>query len=199
MSTLLINYYFPPNAQLCFVLLLYFLTRTDVKAWPACDFFISFFSKGFPLRKAMEYVKLRSPFCVNEVDLQTVLWDRRPVLEILEQIGVQTPMRLVMDRDGGPRLDPFVRQKLKMRGVSIVENRAMPEFEVIDQDTIRIGDRIMVKPFVEKPVSGEDHNIHIYYHSSTGGGARRLFRKVTSHCIHLNDFLHKSLYLDSNR
>lgn len=149
-----------------------------MKAWPACDFFISFFSKGFPLRKAMEYVKLRSPFCVNEVDLQTVLWDRRPVLEILEQIGVQTPRRLVMDRDGGPRLDPFVREKLKLRGVSIVENRTMPEFEVIDQDTVRIGDQIMVKPFVEKPVSGEDHNIHIYYHSSTGGGARRLFRKV---------------------
>ncbi|KAF9900594.1 hypothetical protein EC991_007145 [Linnemannia zychae] len=152
----------------------------DVKAWPACDFFISFFSKGFPLRKAMEYVKLRSPFCVNEVDLQTVLWDRRPVLEILEQIGVQTPRRLVMDRDGGPRLDPFVREKLKSRGVVIVENRAMPEFEVIDQDTIRIGDQIMTKPFVEKPVSGEDHNIHIYYHSSTGGGARRLFRKVAN-------------------
>ncbi|KAF9081604.1 hypothetical protein BGX23_000696 [Mortierella sp. AD031] len=152
----------------------------DVKAWPACDFFISFFSKGFPLRKAIEYVKLRSPFCVNEVDLQTVLWDRRPVLEILEQIGVQTPRRLVMDRDGGPRLDPYVREKLRLRGVSIVENRSMPEFEVIDQDTIRIGDQILTKPFVEKPVSGEDHNIHIYYHSSTGGGARRLFRKVAN-------------------
>ncbi|KAG0246865.1 hypothetical protein BGX31_006929 [Mortierella sp. GBA43] len=152
----------------------------DVKAWPACDFFISFFSKGFPLRKSMEYVKLRTPFCVNEVDLQTVLWDRRLVLEILEQIGVQTPRRLCMDRDGGPQLDERVRQKLKLRGVTVQESRLTPEFKVIDQDTIQIGDQIMTKPFVEKPVSGEDHNIHIYYHSSAGGGGRRLFRKVAN-------------------
>ncbi|CAO3573198.1 unnamed protein product [Mortierella alpina] len=152
----------------------------DVRAWPACDFFISFFSKGFPLHKAIEYVRLRTPFCVNELDLQTVLWDRRLVLEILDQIGVPTPRRLAMDRDGGPKLEARVRQKLKLRGVNIVEDRPVPEFKVIDQDTIQIGDQIMTKPFVEKPVSGEDHNIHIYYHSSTGGGARRLFRKVAN-------------------
>ncbi|KAF9429404.1 hypothetical protein BGZ76_001338 [Entomortierella beljakovae] len=152
----------------------------DVRAWPACDFFISFFSKGFPLQKAIEYVKLRTPFCVNEVDLQTVLWDRRLVLEILEQIGVPTPNRLTMSRDGGPTLDSRVREKLKLRGVDIIENRFVPEFRMIDQDTIQIGDQTITKPFVEKPVSGEDHNIHIYYHSSAGGGARRLFRKVAN-------------------
>ncbi|GJJ70865.1 inositol-hexakisphosphate/diphosphoinositol-pentakisphosphate 1-kinase [Entomortierella parvispora] len=152
----------------------------DVRAWPACDFFISFFSTGFPLRKAIEYVKLRTPFCVNEVDLQTVLWDRRLVLEILEQIGVPTPRRLTMDRDGGPTLDERVQQKLKLRGVTLVENRKAPEFKILDQDRIQIGDQIITKPFVEKPVSGEDHNIHIYYHSSAGGGARRLFRKIAN-------------------
>ncbi|KAF9308634.1 hypothetical protein BG003_010808 [Podila horticola] len=152
----------------------------DVKAWPACDFFISFFSKGFPLLKAIEYVKLRTPFCVNEVDLQTVLWDRRLVLEILEQINVPTPRRLTMDRDGGPELDARVHQKLKLRGVTVQRDRPVPEFKVIDQDTIQIGDQVITKPFVEKPVSSEDHNIHIYYHSSTGGGGRRLFRKVAN-------------------
>jgi len=151
---------------------------SDVRAWPACDFFISFFSTGFPLRKAIEYVKLRTPFCVNEVDLQTVLWDRRLVLEILEQIEVPTPRRLTMDRDGGPALDARVHQKLNLRGVSVAENRKVPEFKILDEDRIQIGDQIITKPFVEKPVSGEDHNIHIYYHSSAGGGARRLFRKV---------------------
>jgi hypothetical protein len=83
-----------------------------------------------------------------------------------------------MDRDGGPEIERSVTQKLKLRGVTVKRDRPTPEFKVIDQDTIQIGDQIMTKPFVEKPVSGEDHNIHIYYHSSTGGGTRRLFRKV---------------------
>ena len=45
-------------------------------------------------------------------------------------------------------------------------------------DHLELNGVIMNKPFVEKPFCAEDHNIHIYYHSKTGGGSQRLFRKV---------------------
>ena len=49
-----------------------------------------------------------------------------------------------------------------------------------DGDSLQVAYTIFHKPFVEKPVSAEDHNIRIYYPSVDGGGSQQLFRKVTS-------------------
>jgi len=53
----------------------------------------------------------------------------------------------------------------------------LPHFEEHD-DYIEINDDIFQKPFVEKPVSAENHRINIYYPTSAGGGHQKLFRKV---------------------
>ena len=46
--------------------------------------------------------------------------------------------------------------------------------------SVLVNGTVFNKPFVEKPVDAEDHNIIIYYPASAGGGSQRLFRKIGS-------------------
>ncbi|UKZ85110.1 uncharacterized protein TrAFT101_000985 [Trichoderma asperellum] len=158
----------------------------EVENWPMCDYLISFYSDGFPLEKAIAYIKTRKPFCVNDVPMQKILWDRRACLRLLDKIQVRTPNRLEVTRDGGPEvLSPEMTKYIKeISGVSLEpadpENTLPPKkVELIDDgDVLSVDGALLKKPFVEKPISGEDHNIIIYFPKSSGGGGRRLFRKV---------------------
>lgn len=155
----------------------------SIENWPTCDFLISFFSSGFPLDKAIAYVNLRKPYIINDLVFQKVLWDRRLVLSILNFAQVPTPPRLEISRDGGPQITPELKSKLSEVGMNDQDIKKMicdhePDWEMVDDDTLRIGDKFLSKPFVEKPVDGEDHNIYIYYPKTNGGGGRRLFRKI---------------------
>lgn len=150
---------------------------SDIETWPVCDFLITFFSSGFPMDKAIRYIKLRKPVCINDLPLQKVFWDRRLVLAILDAIGVRTPNRVEVNRDGGPRLDAEIVQEIESRlGIKLDLNRSAPEVDYSDPESIKVDGKVLKKPFVEKPVSGEDHNINIYF--GNGKGGRRLFRKV---------------------
>ena len=163
-----------------FILLLYLIHGflIEVENWPLCDVLISFFSTDFPLDKAVSYVKLRKPFCINDLEEQALLWDRRLVGAILDHLGIPTPTRIEVSRDGGPKVDPelveLVKKKLNvvLGGFLVTPEVSLRE----DGNAIIVDGKVMEKPFVEKPVSGEDHNVYIYFQ---GGGGRRLFRKVS--------------------
>ncbi|KAJ5594562.1 uncharacterized protein N7459_000770 [Penicillium hispanicum] len=162
-----------------------------VENWPVCDFLIAFFSDGFPLDKAIAYAKLRKPFCVNDLPMQKVLWDRRLCLRILDQMGVPTPKRLEVNRDGGPVLESaeLAQHIYRLTGVKLdgpqdgTGGGAVKTQQVSmsdDGEALVVDGKMFRKPFVEKPVNGEDHNIHIYFPNDQqyGGGGRKLFRKV---------------------
>ncbi|GAO16838.1 hypothetical protein UVI_02053760 [Ustilaginoidea virens] len=150
------------------------------------DYLVSFYSDGFPLEKAIAYVKARKPFCVNDVPMQKVLWDRRVCLRLLDKIQVRTPKRLEVSRDGGPQvLTPeMVKHIQEISGIALepVDSATAKRPETVqlldDGDTLSVDGALLKKPFVEKPTSGEDHNIIIYFAKSAGGGARKLFRKI---------------------
>lgn len=164
----------------------------DIQHWPTTDILISFFSTDFPLPKAIAYTELPTlqppPIVINDLPLQSLLWDRRLVLALLDHILVPTPRRIEVSRDGGPYVEDRVRDRLTKLQMAVPDWSAPSggkgktgvvrgrSVKLVDGgDAIVVNGVMMQKPFVEKPVNGEDHNVYIYY---KGGGGRRLFRKV---------------------
>ncbi|GAB1519130.1 inositol hexakisphosphate and diphosphoinositol-pentakisphosphate kinase [Rhizoctonia solani] len=134
-------------------------------------------STDFPLFKAVEYVKLRNPVCINDLHAQALLWDRRVVVRILDHFSIPTPRRLIASRDGGAKLDADLLALVESHtGLRLNLEEPMADVRMReDGEAIIVNGQVMEKPFVEKPVNGEDHNVYIYF---KGGQGRRLFRKV---------------------
>lgn len=130
---------------------------TDIESWPIVECLIAFQSGKYPTEKVLQYVNLRKPFLINDLSADhAILKDRRNVYRLLQETGIDVPHHVILNRD-----DPDVQ--------NIVEE--FDEYIVVNGEQIN-------KPFVEKPVDAEDHNIFIYYPMSAGGGSKRLFRKI---------------------
>jgi len=133
------------------------ILEDPMESWPVCDCLIAFYSSGYPLEKAEAYAALRKPFLVNELEQQHLLHDRRKVYERLEMFGIPVPRYALVNREVPyQELDYFVEE----------------------EDYVEVYGNRFLKPFVEKPVHGDDHSIMIYYPSAAGGGMKELFRKV---------------------
>ncbi|KAI5431970.1 inositol hexakisphosphate and diphosphoinositol-pentakisphosphate kinase VIP1 isoform X1 [Lathyrus oleraceus] len=133
------------------------ILEEPIESWPICDCLIAFHSSGYPLEKAEAYAALRKPFLVNELEPQHLLHDRRKVYERLEMFGIYVPRYALVNREVPyQQLDYFIEE----------------------EDFVEVHGMRFWKPFVEKPIDGDNHSIMIYYPSSAGGGMKELFRKV---------------------
>ncbi|XP_021111500.1 inositol hexakisphosphate and diphosphoinositol-pentakisphosphate kinase 2 isoform X18 [Heterocephalus glaber] len=93
--------------------------------------------------------------------MQYLIQDRREVYSILQAEGILLPRYAILNRDPN---NP------KGKKCNLIEG----------EDHVEVNGEVFQKPFVEKPVSAEDHNVYIYYPTSAGGGSQRLFRKIGS-------------------
>lgn len=118
--------------------------------------------------------------------MQYDIQDRRKVYSTLQAEGIEIPRYAVLDRDSpNPKgsSENCVKRYPFRGGYFGVSDHELVESE----DHVEVNGVVFNKPFVEKPVSAEDHNIYIYYPTSAGGGSQRLFRKV------FNCFFYSSL------
>lgn len=76
------------------------ILHSPVEEWPICNVLIAFHSKGYPLDKAKEYVELRKPFILNDLEMQETIKDRRKIYDLLEASGIDVPRHVFLSRDG---------------------------------------------------------------------------------------------------
>ncbi|KJP86142.1 hypothetical protein AK88_04193 [Plasmodium fragile] len=129
----------------------------DIDTWPIVDCLIAFYSTGFPLKKAIEYVKKYKPITLNNLSRQLILRSRLQIYEELKKWKVPHANYVVVDHDAVKR----------------GEHAFEEYYDYIVYNNIRLN-----KPFIEKPINADNHNNWIYYPKNTGGGCKKLFRKI---------------------
>lgn len=77
------------------------ILNQPIESWPVCEVLIAFYSTRFPTEKALEYIKIRKPYLINDLEMQSILNDRRKVYELLESQGIDVPHHIFVNREEG--------------------------------------------------------------------------------------------------
>ena len=77
------------------------ILNQPIESWPVVEVLICFYSSKFPTEKALEYISLRKPYLINDLEMDTTLKDRRKVYNLLKSIGIDVPFHVFVNRDEG--------------------------------------------------------------------------------------------------
>uniref|UniRef100_A0A915HD94 VIP1 N-terminal domain-containing protein n=1 Tax=Romanomermis culicivorax TaxID=13658 RepID=A0A915HD94_ROMCU len=77
------------------------IVNESIENWPWCDALISFHSKDFPLSKAVEYIKLRGVWAVNDLERALDLLNRDATDLFFDNIGSRSEKIASTDADPG--------------------------------------------------------------------------------------------------
>ncbi|KAJ3425104.1 inositol hexakisphosphate and diphosphoinositol-pentakisphosphate kinase [Anaeramoeba flamelloides] len=129
------------------------IQNQTIENWPIVDGLITLYSSGYPVNKVISYVNRHRPYCCNNPEFFKAMTNRESIYKVLDEIGVEHPNYLVLN-------------------TKEISNE-------INEETnwITFHGKKLEKPFVEKPIDSENHNIHIYFNSKEGGGKTKIFRK----------------------
>ncbi|EEA06965.1 histidine acid phosphatase [Cryptosporidium muris RN66] len=137
------------------------ILEVDCIFWPRVDCLIAFHSNGFPLQKVINYVKLFKPVVMNDIKKQKEMRSRVEIYKVLDKWRIPRPESTVIDHKEVERLKEYDES-------IFVESQ-----DYIIYRGIRIN-----KPFIEKPIEADRHDNWIYYPQNSGGGCKKLFRKI---------------------
>lgn len=77
------------------------IQNAPIEEWPVVEVLITFYSTRFPTQKALEYIKMRNPFLLNDLEMDWIMRDRRKVYELLKSLDINLPHHVFLNREPG--------------------------------------------------------------------------------------------------
>jgi hypothetical protein len=80
------------------------ILNQPIENWPVVECLIAFYSNGYPLAKAIQYVDLVHPFLINDLKTQYILQNRRSVYEVCDQLFASLKFLTIISRSCSPAI-----------------------------------------------------------------------------------------------